>query len=819
MNFKKILIQAIPVVLFLIVAAFILRPIVFEGKSFPIHDVQTGSWNQIEAKKFEGIYWTNSLFGGMPTTMIKPPINKHVIEKNYSLVSSILSGGPYFITFLAMLMTYLGLLTIKIDYKISTVLALIYGGMCYNILLMEAGHFNKNLTMIFIVPILTTLIALFKKPSLGNFLFSAVAWSSGILYGHYQILYYCIFFFFFFGIYQFYQLSKSKDYTTFLKSSGLFIAAALFGILINYQRFGPTYEYSKHTIRGKSELKSKEKQDGLDYDYVFAWSPGKMESLSMLAADYTGGKSNAMVSDRSNPVSKKFYQLMQSGKISQQQAQQVAQITTTYWGQKQFSSGPLYLGIILVFFGVLGLFVTKDKSFLWIWASILMMMALSWGPYFKGFNTFMFENFPYYNKFRDTSSCLNMIESLIVIAAGLSIMKFFYDKELNKQEKLDALKKGSIAMLGILVFAFSLLFMTVPALKGDAALSAQIPALNELFDLIYEQRLSIAKTDLLRSAGLFLLAAALCYAYCTEKLKANYALLIIGLIALADNVSVTNRYITDKSYTKKASDVYKLPTKLPADDIILKDTDPHYRVLDLARGNPLSTADASAYHKSIGGYHYAKLMIYQEFADKYILDKEKRRYVFSEHLNLLGMLNTKYIIQNKNQPNRLPEALGNAWFVENVNFVEDADTELNSLATIDPAKTAVVQQKFANFISSTNTTANPNDNIRLTNYIPDNMEYEYNLSQDRVALFSEIYYPPANGWKVFLDGEEIENGFFKANYLIRGLQLPAGKHKLVFKFKPNSYVIGKYFNYGLSILFVLGFGYWLFMEYKKKELA
>ena len=464
----------------------------------------------------------------------------------------------------------------------------------------------------------------------------------------------------------------------------------------------------------------------------------------------------------------------------------------------------IYFGIVLCFLFFLGAFLVKGDEKVWLVCSAVFALMIAWGGNFF-LNHFFVDYLPMFNKFRAVSMALGLSQLAVIILGMMGFAKLF-DRDIRTETKQKALYIAAGITGGLCVIAL----LVGGSMDMSGSRDGQV---GQLLNLLKEDRAAVLRADVFRSLAIMLLAAGLIFAYLKGKIKPLVLVILIGLISVLDVWTVNKRILFAEKYeTPKEREASVQPR--PVDLEIQKDTDPHYRVLDLSQGDPFRNANTSYFHKSIGGYHAAKLMLFQEVYTKYFTRP-------SENLPLLGMLNTKYIIFGQGKDvkyNKVQEALGNAWFVNNYEIVPDADTELNKIKEINPATTAVVQQKYAGALQGLQIQADPNAQIKLTSYHPDHMVYEYSAASEQLALFSEIYYPPEKGWNVYLNGEQIDP-FVKANYLIRALRLPAGQNqKLEIKFEPKSFVVGDKIALFGSLLVLLMFGGGLFTYFKGREL-
>jgi hypothetical protein len=497
--------------------------------------------------------------------------------------------------------------------------------------------------------------------------------------------------------------------------------------------------------------------------------------------------------------------------------QQLSQIgLSTYWGDKQFTSGPWYFGASICFLFVLGLFIVKNRIKWWILSASLLCLLLSFGRHLPFLSDLFFDYFPLYNKFRAVESILVITAFLIPVLAILAVKEVAFHtedpKKLNKSLLKSLYITGGLLIILIAIPTVLLDFKTqnhnnfieqlTQVTNGDRAFA------DSIAKALVDDRISLARMDALRSLFFVLIGAGLIWALIRKKMNAQVTFMILAAVILTDMWNIDRRYLNNEKFVEKNILAQQFKTR-DVDQIIQRDGS-IYRVLDLASGNPFSNSIPSYFHKSIGGYHAAKLKRYQE-----VLDKQ-----FNGAINedVLDMLNTKYLItsdqngEKETMVNR-STAAGNAWFVQNVEYVKSADEEMLAISSFDPKKVMVVHEEFKPLIDIKKVGYDGNSFIRLTNYHPDHMTYEYSSGRDVLAVFSEIWYE--KGWNAYLDGEKIP--YFRADYLLRAAQLPGGNHKIEFKFEPTSYYTGEIISLIASILLILGLGYAFYTEMKSKN--
>jgi hypothetical protein len=689
----------------------------------------------------------------------------------------------------------------------------------YNFQIIDAGHSNKAMAIAFFPPILAGIILTFRRQYLLGAVLTALFLAIEIRTNHIQMTYYLFIALLIYVGIELYHAIKSKSSKDFIKSFGYLAAASILAIAVNAGMLWTTYEYSTETIRGKSNLTTdkSEPNNGLDRDYAYQWSQGVGESLTFLVPNAYGGASGPNLDEKSE-VAKT---LAAKGIPAEQllpAMQQLGQVgLTTYWGDKQFTSGPWYFGAIICFLFILGLFIVKNRIKWWILSASIVCLVLSFGRHLPFLSDLFFNYFPLYNKFRAVESILVIVGFLIPVLAILAVKEVAFHTEEPKKLQKNLLYSlyitgGLLIILIVLPSAF-LSFKTqnhglfieqlTQITNGDKGFA------DSIADALIKDRISLARMDALRSLLFVLIGAGLIWALIKKKMNPQFVFIALAVVVLVDLWSIDRRYLNNEKFVDKTVLAQQFKPR-EVDQLIMRDQS-YYRVLDLSQGNPFSNSVPSYFHKSLGGYHAAKLKRYQE-----VLDKQ-----FNGAINedVLDMLNTKYLItsdqsgQKETMKNR-STAAGHAWFVQKVEYVKNADEEMMAISSFDPKSVMVVDQKFKSMIDVNKVGYDGNAFIRLTNYHPDRLTYEYSSGRDALAVFSEMWYE--KGWNAYVDGEKIP--YFRADYILRAAQLPGGNHKLEFKFEPTSYYTGETISLIASILLLLSLGYAIFLEVKRKEI-
>lgn len=787
-------------VLMAAVAFLLFRPYVFEGKVLAQPDNQRARAMQTEMMAYQARdghtpLWTNTMFSGMPTYMIRHTAFGSLYF--HGMLASLWWQDitlPHFVILLAMLMAYLSLLIMRLDWRIALLGGISYGISTYYVDLAEAGHSTKMLAMAYTPAIWASALLILRRHwLLGTGLF-ALFTSLQILASHLQITYYT---FLILGIgilFYAFQAFREQQAKPFLMA--LSMMALGFGVSLasNLSLLWPSYEYSKETIRGGSDLSAKAATgDGLDKDYAFSWSYGIGESMTLLIPNFMGGGASQTFRGTDtyrrvqpmvmNNLSQQGYPRAQAARMAEQQV-----ASLFYHGDQPFVGVAIYFGAALLFLFVLGALLAQGPLRWWLLTGALFALMVAWGKNFF-LNELLFEYFPFFNKFRAVSMALGLSHLCVVLLGMLGLQAAL--AETDRQKVLKAVYRAGIVTGGLALLGLLAGYGMTMSGGSDEMLGP------ELANIIRNDRLSILRTDALRSLLIIGLCAGTLIAWVKQRVGTTIALGLIALIAVADVWLVDQRILFAEKY-EPAREANTPPPPTEADEIILADPDIHFRVLDL-RGNPFTNANTSFYHKSIGGYHAAKLMRYQELIETYLSNP-------GENTDILGMLNTKYIIQSRDGvtlaiPTR--EGYGNAWFVQKIQAVADADAELAALKKVTLRSDAVVQPAYLPQGWTSEYDVQVGSFVRLDKYHPDTMTYTYSNPKEGFIVFSEIYYPPSKGWKVYLDGEPYED-FTKVNYLLRGLKVPPGENRqIMMVFHPESVYTGKKVAFAGSLIGVL----------------
>lgn len=815
---KKTLTHCGIILLFFVLAAAYMAP-AFDGKVIQQGDVLKWQGMAKEQQDFHdktGEYttWTSSMFSGMPSYQVTAPPVKSVFTETQHLLSFFhfdLSKNVGVI-FLYLLGFYVALLSIGLSPWLSLLGALAFGLGSYNIIIIEAGHITKAYAMSMMAPIIGgMLLILQKKKYLWGGILFATALGIQITCNHIQITYYTMLICLILGLVYLVYAIKDKTFKSLLIGVGVMLVGVGFAIGANARLLFINQEYVKYTMRGGSEItvtpedlykdgeaKSIAASNGLDIDYAYSWSYGKGETYTLLVPGSYGGGSGETVGTDSE-----FYK-----NFRQKQA-------PLYWGDQPFTSGPVYFGAIVIFLFVLGMFVVKGPERWWILLATILSILMAWGKNFMGFNSFLFYHLPLYNKFRTPSMSLVMANVTMVMMAVLALKAIFDKENPVDKKKLNLglyISTGVTAGFILLMMAFSGSFSFSGA--SDVQMAAQYGNQWDMIkDVLVKDRKALFMSDSWRSLVLVLISAALLWLYINQKIKQSG--IIIGAMAclvLFDLWGVDRRYLNDSNFiTEKRLKLKPSQTDQILDQYAAQFKDEDYRVFDLSV-NTFNDSYPSAFHHQIGGYSAAKLRRYQDLIDFYL----------SRHINtdVLNMLNARYVVmQGQNgQPmvQRNPEALGNAWFVDAYQLVEDPNAEILALNELNPADTAVIDKRFAAMVQGKNLERDSSSVIEMEHqkpYNPDYVVYKSKTSKEQLAVFSEVYYAP--DWRAYIDGKPAE--YFRANYILRAMVVPAGEHTIEFKDEaPLMHKLDK-ISLIVSILFVLAVAGSLVLYYRKEK--
>jgi hypothetical protein len=820
MNWKKILPHVIAIAIFLVVAIIYCKP-ALEGKVLQQSDItqwKSMAQNQMTVQEQTGKVplWSNGMFGGMPGYMIVGYTNNHVPYYFMQLISLNLPK-PFQFFFLGCVCFYFLSQVLKSNTWIGVVGSLCYAYATYNAVIVAEGHDTKMLSIALMPGLIGAILLIFNKKYWWGIALTAMFTGALIAQKHYQITYYAMLIVAFMSISFAIRWILNKEYKHLLMAAIFTFAGATIGALTNAVVLLPDNEYTKESIRGGSILadaKSKNTQEGLTKEYAFSYSVFKTEPFVMLIPKMFGGSSKMEIEeDKSKAIA-----ALQG--MNPQIARELQGGLGFYWGGIGGTSGPPYVGAIVCFLALIGFVVLDNKHKWWILTASLLTIMMSWGSYFEGFNNFLFNNLPMYNKFRAPSMILVVPTLLLNIAAILSLQTIIESN--NKTELWNQYKKGLAFVGGVFAFLLILYFNFDYKSDGDVNLlksinnipdesvkSQYLAAGKELINGLKEDRQSLFMSGILRALFLIVIAAGAIAFNIKKGLLSPILIAIIGLVSFIDLMDVNAKYLSAENYQYKDDyDNSFAPT--PADQFILLDKK-DYRVFDVSNGAQSAInygARPAYFHKSVGGYHPAKLSIIQDLA-------ENQLYNYPNCKPILDMMNTKYIIHSTSSADQVepnPDACGSAWFIKNLKLVNSPREEMNALNTLAVKDTAVIGKAFQS-IASTNFTFDSTATIELIKNANDIVTYKTKASATQFAVFSEIYYD--KGWNAYIDGKLTP--YAKVNYVLRGMPIPAGEHEVVFKFEPKSHALGWTLTSIASIIAILLFGVALFFEWKNRK--
>jgi len=807
------------VVLFLVISVIYFSP-VLEGKRLQSSDgaqFKGMSKEIVDYRQATGkeALWSNNMFSGMPAYLTSTIYSGELISKIQKSVTSI--SQPVMI--LTLSFAFFFVLCILLDIVVWTAFAasLAYGFMTFTFVVMVTGHLTKAHALTYTSLVVAGILVAFKKNKISGSLMAAIGLSLMLSANHLQMTYYAAILSLIIGITYLVYAIREKTLPDFSKTAGFLLIAVLFAVGTNFSRLYTTYEYGKFSIRSQSELSlnNENKSSGLDKEYILDYSYDLGEAMTAFIPRFKGGGMSEPLS-----TSSATYKFLAEAQGAEPAKKMVEGGMPMYWGSQPISGAPFYFGAVLCFLFVLGIFLVKGKDKWWLVAVFVVSLLLSLGKNFSLLTNLMLDFFPGYNKFRDVKNII-VIEQFAMALLGALAIKEVYQRKISSDEFMKGLKYAFGITGGL-----ALIFAVIPGLAGSFSGSTDAQYLQmgwpkQLVDALIADRQSALRMDAFRTFIFVLLAAGGLWAYWNNKIKAQYVLVLWVALVLVDMWPVNKKYFNNDNFTSK-KEVAVPFQEMPVDKEIKKDKDLYYRVLNLQ--NPMADARTSFFHKSLGGYHGAKMKRYNELYS-YAIEPEMRMLIagfqkpesidsIMDYLPVINMLNTKYYIYDLNQP-PLPNthALGNAWFVKSAKVVDSADQEVTAMKNFDPKSTAIVNKSFEKDLSGFSSGSGEGE-IKLTEYQPNYLKYEASVnSGSQLAVFSEIYYP--KGWKSFIDGKETPH--IQADFVLRGLVIPAGKHQVEFKFEPSSYYLGNKVSLASSILLLLSIGGYLFYSFKIKK--
>lgn len=828
---KRFLPDLIAILAFVLLSFAYFFPADMEGRILFQHDSVAGVGAGQESKEYlertgERTRWTNAIFGGMPTYQMSPSYDSTKVlnwaEKLYRLYLP----DYVMLTFMMMIGFYLLLRAFGLSVWLASLGGIVWAFSSYFFILISAGHIWKFITLAYVPPTIAGVVLAYRKKYLLGGVVTAFFIALQILSNHIQMSYYFMFVILFMVVAYFADAYQKKELPHFFKASAVLVLAAAVGACINLSNLYHTYEYSKETMRGKSELKqevaaAKQTSSGLDRDYITAWSYGIGETWSLLVPNVKGGSSSAILSqskaamEKANPM---------YGSVYSQFPQ--------YFGDQPWTAGPVYVGAFVLFLFVLGCFIVKGPLKWALLGATVFSILLSWGKNLMGLTDFFIDYVPLYNKFRAVSSILVIAEFTIPLLAVLALKEFIGKPAVLKEKENRTALFISLALTAgvalLLAVAPGMLFSDFVTPREMAALQQGLPQehLMPLVSNMTEMREAIVASDAWRSFFIIVIGCVLLFLYQQQKLKASLMVAGVTLLCLADMWTVNKRYLNDDLFVPKSQRTEAF-VKTQADEIILQDTAQNYRVLNFVGfpGNTFNENNTAYWHKSVGGYHAAKLRRYQEMIDHHIMPEMEATYrevaqasgrmdsVDASKFRVLNMLNTKYFIfpaGKDGQPVSVvnPYAYGNAWFVDRVQYVKDANEEIAALNTVVPTETAVVDAKFKDALTGWSEGHKDAESVvQLTSYEPNRLTYHVSSAKGGVVVFSEIYYP---GWQATIDGAPVD--IARADYILRAMHVPSGSHTIEMWFEPQSIRVTETIAYVALALLVIGVMAWVWRQ-------
>ncbi|MEQ3499715.1 YfhO family protein [Tenacibaculum sp. SSH1-16] len=796
MNLKKFLPFAIAIIVFAIASVLYFNP-VLSGKQIKQSDItqfigMSKDVKEYRAEKGEEPYWLDNAFSGMPAYQVSAYYPNDFVRYIDKVIRFLPRPADYL--FLYFLSFFLLLTALKVDWKLAVLGSLSFGFSTYLIIIFGAGHNAKAHAIGYMPMVIAGVIYIFRKRYLLGFILTALAMALEVYSNHPQMTYYLGFCLLILVIVEGVEAFKSRTLPVFFKQSAILVAAMLIGIGANSTRLLAMKEYADYSTRGKSELTinpdgtSKEKSTGLDKEYITEYSYGIAETFNLMIPRFMGGGTVEELGEDSN-----FYQVLEQN-AGKSVAKEYSSQVLTYWGKQPIVEAPAYIGVIVFFLFFLGIFLVKGRLKYWLVAATIFSIVLSWGKNFSIITDFFIDYIPLYNKFRAVSS-IQVIAELCVPLLGILALKEFFSSENSSEEKENAVKKAFYIVGGI-----SLLFLLFGSslFAFEGLRDAQYQQLPELIDALIADRKSMLFNDSLRSLLLVLVVAGMLWFYLKGKLKQVPMLIVLGGLIIFDLVSIDANYVNKEDFTS-ARRVQKPFTATKADTEILKDKG-HYRVVNFSV-SPMQDGRTSYFHNSIGGYHAAKMKRYQELFDYQIA---------KNNMEVLNMLNTKYFIISDEQFQENPEANGNAWFVNSLKKVSSANEEIIALDSLNTKSEAVINSSEFNVKAD----VFQKDSIATINLVKKDLTeliYEASTTSEQFAVFSEIYYK--DGWNAYIDGESVP--YYRVNYVLRGIEVPAGKHKITFKYEPSVIKTGSSLSlicYALLLIIPIG---WFVIKKKK----
>lgn len=819
LNFSKIVPHLVAVTSFVVLALIFCKP-ALDGKVLQQSDIMHWKGMSKDIQDYRDTHngvaplWTINMFSGMPGYQIATN-NNNVVSYLATDIFSLFIPKPFRFFILACLGFYFLGIVLRVNPWIAMIGAIGYAYATYDPVIVGVGHDTKMLSIAYLPAALGGLIMIFDGRYWLGAAFTALFTSILVYQNHYQIVYYFLLVVGFMTIAHTIQWVKQGRVKHMLTAFSFALVAGLLGVLVNAVMLFTTYDYSKATIRGGQaslnldSTARKTNKGGLDTGYAFLYgSYGRAETMTLLIPDMYGGSLRPLGEDS------KLVEVMQEKNLPPDFSNQLYSYIPSYWGNQPGHSGPVYLGAVICFLFVFGMFYVRSPHKWWLFAITILAILMSWGKNLAGFNTFLFEHLPMYNKFRAPAMILIIPQLSFAFLGILALQQALYGDD--KHEYIwSKLKNAGFTMAGIFLLAIMFYFSFDYKTDSDRALQQQLTqimnndpsAAKDIINAAASDRKSIFGKDLARSIFFAGAAFFIIVLYTRNKLKAQYVVIGLLLLTTLDLLPVGKRYLGNDNFLEpEENDASFAPTS--ADQLILQDKEQNYRVFNLTQ-SPFNDAITSYHHQSVGGYHAAKLSIYQDLIENQ-LSKQPM------NMEVLNMLNTKYFIvpDSSGRPvvQQNPGALGSAWLVKSIRFVKDPAAEMNALNDFRSGDEAVVQERFRADIPF-QPVADSTASVKLEKNDNDIVTYTFKSATNQFAVFSEVYYD--RGWKAFIDGKEAP--IVKTDYVLRGLAVPAGQHNIEFRFEPKSYIMGKRITGISQIILLLFFVAGVFMEYRKRK--
>jgi len=768
-DYKKILPHLLVVLGFVVAALAYFSP-VLQGDKIMQSDIvhyrgMARQQTEFRAATNTEPYWTDSAFGGMPTYQLGAQYPHYYVKKLDRVIRFLPRPADYL--FLYFIGFYILLLVLKVDYRLAFIGSLAFGFSTYFIIILGVGHNAKAHAIGYMPLVLSGIILTFQRKLIIGFLVLTVAMALELVANHIQMTYYLSLLIVILGVVYFVDAYKKKVLASYFRAVGTMIAAVVLAVCMNATNLLATKEYAAQSTRGKSALTinpdgSKKTSTGLDYAYITEYSYGILESFNLFIPRFMGGSS----AEKLSTDAACYQELLKMG-ATPGQAKSFISHAPTYWGAQTFVGAPAYLGAGVVFLFVFALFLVKGKLKWWLVAGTLVSLFLSWGDNFSILTKFFINVVPMYDKFRAVSSIQVLLELCVPMLAILGLHTFFKTTTTH-EEKLKALKNsvGIVGGLAVLFLFFKDLLFSFSG-GSDALMNQQMGP--NFVSALKEDRKAIFTFDTFRSLLIVLLIASGIWFYLHGKLKQHFMLIGIGVVLVLDLVLVDQRHVNAANFVSALA--FKTPFQPTSADLEILEDKGHFRVYDVTQG-PFNTGRTSYFHKALGGYHAAKPGRIQDVYDFYLS---------KGNTGVLNMFNVKYLIVNEEEGIKAlqnPEANGNSWFVDSLRVAQTPDEELLGLKALNTRKSAMISGKISPNLSGHTFVTDSTSSLQLITHQPNELTYQSANKHAAFAVFSEVYYP--QGWQAYLDGTAVPH--WQVNYALRGMEIPAGNHTIVFKF-------------------------------------